>query len=109
MSHSQKHLQPRRKKFTIYFRPQPNRTFPQIPRCLSHGKIAEIGRGSVFPKLGGQNLNLPQSINNRIQVVGGSDLYGDNVQHAFLWEKGMITLAALHRCRGIHPPLRRTN
>jgi len=41
--------------------------------------------------LGGQLLNIPQAINNQTQVVGGSDLLGDTVQHAFLWENGAMT------------------
>ena len=49
-----------------------------------HG--AQIHLGS----LGGQALNIPQAINNKTQVVGGSDLSGDTVNHAFLWEKGAM-------------------
>ena len=36
-------------------------------------------------------LNLPQAINNKTQVVGASDLSGDTINHAFLWEKGVMT------------------
>ena len=54
---------------------------------LLYDKVTPIYLGS----LGGQALNIPQAINNRAQVVGGSDLPGDTVNHAFLWDNGATT------------------
>jgi probable HAF family extracellular repeat protein len=49
-----------------------------------HGKPFNLG------SLGGVFGNIPSFINNRNQVVGQSDLPGDTVHHAFLWENGVI-------------------
>lgn len=41
--------------------------------------------------LGGTFNNVAYAINNRGQVVGASDLAGDNAGHAFLWQNGVMT------------------
>jgi probable HAF family extracellular repeat protein len=41
--------------------------------------------------LGGAFNNAAWAINNRGQVVGASDLPGDNTGHAFLWQNGVMT------------------
>jgi len=64
---------------------------PDCYTSTGHALLWEHGAATDLGNLGGQHWNLPQAINNRMQVVGGSDLYGDNVQHAFLWEKGVMT------------------
>jgi probable HAF family extracellular repeat protein len=46
--------------------------------------------------LGGSVSNVALDINNRGQIIGNSDLYGDMVTHAFLWQSGtMSDLGAL--------------
>jgi probable HAF family extracellular repeat protein len=49
-----------------------------------NGQITDLGN------LGGANSNQPAAINNLGQITGGSDLPGDQVQHAFLWQKGVM-------------------
>jgi len=41
--------------------------------------------------LGGESENGAFAINDRDQIVGGSDISGDTYQHAFLWQKGVMT------------------
>ena len=50
-----------------------------------NGQITNLGN------LGGAKFNQPSAINNLGQITGGSDLAGDQVQHAFLWQKGVMT------------------
>lgn len=46
--------------------------------------------------LGGSAFNAALDINNRGQIIGNSDLYGDMVTHTFLWQSGtMSDLGAL--------------
>jgi len=40
--------------------------------------------------LGGSINNVAFAINGRAQVVGASDLAGDNTGHAFLWQQGVM-------------------
>src|SRR5208283_4639965 len=40
--------------------------------------------------LGGKINNAGFAINDMEQVVGASDLAGDQYQHAFLWQKGVM-------------------
>ena len=59
--------------------------FPLHALLWEKGKITDLGSlgGSGY---GGGNLAL--NINNLGQVVGNSDLPGDQANHAFLWSKG---------------------
>jgi probable HAF family extracellular repeat protein len=41
--------------------------------------------------LGGAVNNIAYAINKSGQIVGASDLAGDNTGHAFLWQKGIMT------------------
>lgn len=56
-----------------------------------HGKPINIG------SLGGSQVNTAAAINDRGEVIGGSDLSGDTVIHSFLWTKakGMQDLGTL--------------
>ena len=52
-------------------------------------------KGSGVPidlgNLGGTFNNAAFAINDRSQIIGASDVSGDTYQHAFLWQKGMLT------------------
>ena len=52
-------------------------------------------KGSSVPvdlgNLGGKINNVPFAMNDHEQVVGISDVPGDQYQHAFLWQKGAMT------------------
>ena len=52
-------------------------------------------KGSSVPmdlgNLGGTFNNAAFAINDRSQIIGASDLPGDNYQHAFLWQNGMMS------------------
>ena len=64
----------------------PNATtgFPtQDPFLWEKGRMTDLG------SLGGTN-GYSNSINNRGQVVGQSDLAGDQIAHAFLWDRGVL-------------------
>ena len=50
-----------------------------------NGHIINLGN------LGGASFNQPAAINNLGQITGGSDLPGDQIQHAFLWQNGVMT------------------
>jgi len=56
-----------------------------------HGKPINLG------SLGGVQVNTAAAINDRGEVIGGSDLPGDSVIHSFLWTnaKGMQDLGTL--------------
>jgi probable HAF family extracellular repeat protein len=64
---------------------------PDCSTNVWHAWLYKDGKLIYFGSLGGQSLNIPQAINNKMQVVGGSDLAGDTVNHAFLWENGVLT------------------
>lgn len=51
----------------------------------NHGNPVNLGT------LGGASGNIPFDINNQGQVVGQSDLPGDTVHHAFLWQDGVMS------------------
>ena len=62
--------------------------------CVSGNTYAVIwqhGRAINLGSLGGVTGNLAFDINNKGQVVGQSDLPGDTLHHAFLWQKGVMT------------------
>src|SRR5271165_3830387 len=52
-------------------------------------------KGSGVPidlgNLGGTFNNAAFAVNDRGQIIGGSDLPGDTYQHAFLWQKGVMS------------------
>lgn len=51
----------------------------------AHALLWQNGRAINLGNLGGALNNLAHDINNLGQVVGGSDLAGDETSHAFLW------------------------
>jgi probable HAF family extracellular repeat protein len=65
--------------------PNPESGVPSIdPFFWSHGKMYDVGSfGGTF----GQ----PYAFNNRGQMVGTSNLPGDQTYHPFLWDKGVLT------------------
>ena len=66
-----------------------------------HALLWENGKATDLGNLGGQTGqaggNAAYNVNNRGQVVGGSDLEGDTTFHAFLWTRktGMQDLGTL--------------
>ena len=62
-----------------------------------HALLWQNGSVTDLGNLGGVLNNLANAINDRGQVVGGSDLPGDTTGHAFLWTKhnGMQDLGTL--------------
>lgn len=56
-----------------------------------HALLWRSGGAVDLGNLGGQINNAAFAINDRGQIVGGSDLPGDNYQHAFLWSNGVMT------------------
>ena len=55
-----------------------------------HIMLWENGEPRDLGNLGGMQFNQAQFINNQGQVVGLSNLAGDQTGHAFLWENGQI-------------------
>jgi probable HAF family extracellular repeat protein len=65
--------------------PDANTGLPPIhPFLWERGRMIDLG------SLGGA-FNLPFWLNNRGQVVGISDLAGDQETHPFLWDRGVLT------------------
>jgi len=63
------------------FTPNPSTGVPTVdPFFWENGKMADIGT------LGG-TFGVPAWMNNRGQVVGSSNVAGDQFSHAFLWDK----------------------
>jgi probable HAF family extracellular repeat protein len=56
----------------------------------AHAVLWHAGRALDLGSLGGITNNVAFAINNKGQVVGTSDLAGDQFFHAFLWERGAI-------------------
>jgi len=68
-------------EFFTSFTPNPSTGVPTMdPFFWEDGKMVDIGT------LGG-TFAVPNRMNNRGQVVGGSNLAGDQLSHAFLWDK----------------------
>lgn len=58
--------------------------------AAAHAVLWRDGRVINLGSLGGAYGNIPESINNRGQVVGLADLPGDHTNHAFLWQDGVM-------------------
>lgn len=66
------------------FTPNPNTGVPtQNPFLWDNGTMIDLGN------LGG-TMSFAQCANNREEVIGSSNLHGDQVSHAFLWRNGRI-------------------
>lgn len=63
---------------------------PGISPILIHAVLWQNDSVTDLGSLGGVMNNLANAINNRGQVVGMSDLAGDNTGHAFLWQNGAM-------------------
>jgi probable HAF family extracellular repeat protein len=65
----------------------PNLTtgFPTIDPFFREQSTGMIDVGTL-----GGTIGVASSLNDQAQVVGTSDLAGDNVNHAFIWEGGVI-------------------
>jgi probable HAF family extracellular repeat protein len=58
---------------------------------FAHALLWLRGKAVDLGNLGGAMNNVAEDINNRVQVVGASDLIGETTAHAFLWQKGLMT------------------
>jgi len=73
------------------FIPNASSGFPtQDPFLWENGKMIDLGT------LGGTN-GYPYALNNRGQVVGISNLAGDQNWHAFLWDRGVLKACRVAR------------
>jgi probable HAF family extracellular repeat protein len=61
------------------------------PQAAIHAVLWQNGSAIDLGNLGGSEGNVANGINNHGQIVGASDLPGDQTQHAFLWQNGMMT------------------
>jgi probable HAF family extracellular repeat protein len=63
--------------------------------CAASTAHAVLWRNASSPtnlgSLGGSEGNVALDINNRGQVIGNSDLYGNMVTHTFLWQSGTMS------------------
>ena len=67
------------------FTPNPTTGIPTIDAFLwENGKMKDLG------SLGG-TITYPVNVNSRGQVVGTSDLPGDQSFHGFVWDRGVLT------------------
>jgi len=64
---------------------------PGIGPISIHAVLWQNNSVTDLGSLGGAGNNIAYAINNRGQIVGASDLPGDNTGHAFLWQKGVMT------------------
>lgn len=64
---------------------------PGIGPVFMHAVVWKNYSPTDLGNLGGAFNNVAYAINNRGQVVGASDLAGDDTGHAFLWQKGVLT------------------
>src|SRR5271157_5380314 len=63
-----------------------------LPLAPKHALLWRKGLPPIdLGNLGGKINNAAFAINDNEQVVGTSDLPGDNYQHAFLWQKGKMS------------------
>jgi probable HAF family extracellular repeat protein len=63
-----------------------------LPLAPKHALLWRKGLPPInLGNLGGQINNAAFAINDHEQVVGTSDLSGDQFQHAFLWQKGVMS------------------
>jgi probable HAF family extracellular repeat protein len=58
------------------------------PQAQAHAVIWQNGTAIDLGNLGGSEGNAANDINSSGQIIGGSDLPGDQAQHAFLWQNG---------------------
>jgi probable HAF family extracellular repeat protein len=58
---------------------------------IAHAVLWQDGKPIDLGNFGGAQNNVAYAINNRGQVVGGSDQPGDAIVHAFLWQDGVMT------------------
>lgn len=56
-----------------------------------HATLWQGGSLTDLGNLGGAVNNIAYAINESGQIVGASDLPGDNTGHAFLWQKGVMS------------------
>jgi probable HAF family extracellular repeat protein len=59
------------------------------PFLWDHGRMIDIG--TLGGTVGGPGAQGNVMINNRGQVIGTSNLAGDQVTHAFVWQNGVLT------------------
>lgn len=64
---------------------------PGIVPIFMHAVLWKNHLPTDLGNLGGAFNNVAYAINNRGQVVGASDLVGDNTGHAFFWQNGVMT------------------
>ena len=64
---------------------------PGIGPVFVHAVLWRNHSPTDLGNLGGAFNNVAYAINNRGQVVGASDLPGDNTAHGFLWQNGVMT------------------
>lgn len=63
-----------------------------IPFSPQHALLWRKGQRPIdLGNLGGVSENAAFVINDQDQIVGASDVAGDMYQHAFLWQKGVMT------------------
>ncbi len=58
---------------------------PAAHALLWHNASSPVDLGSL-----GGSVNVALDINDRGQIIGNSDLYGDTVTHTFLWQRGTM-------------------
>jgi probable HAF family extracellular repeat protein len=63
---------------------------PGIGPVFVHAVLWQSDSVTDLGNLGGAFNNAAYAINDRGQVVGASDLAGDNTGHAFLWQNGVM-------------------
>ncbi|HEY2473811.1 MAG TPA: hypothetical protein VGI19_03325 [Candidatus Cybelea sp.] len=61
------------------------------PQAAIHAVLWQNGSAIDLGNLGGSQGNVGNDINNRGQIVGASDIAGDQTQHAFLWQNGVMS------------------